>query len=361
VTGGRSDEGVTPAADVPPGAPATALPVDAQLLGADAAGLVAFARQAEQAGFAHLWAPELYRSATVPLALAAASTSRIGLGTGVALAFTRSPFTLALEALDLDEASGGRLVLGLGAGVRRLNQRWHAAPYDPPVRRMRETIAALRELVRALATGDRARSPGRLVDIEVTGYHRPHRQPREAIPIWLAAVMPGMGRLAGEVADGFLDHPMTTPEWLDETIAPALRAGAERADRPPPPVAAAMICAADDEDPTGARRAAALTVGFYATVKTYEPLFAGHGFGDRLGAIRRAFMAGDPDRLADEVGDDMTDVFAAAGTTEAVAARAGAWVGRAQRLWATPPHHGQDGAATDRWQRGILATFGRPR
>ena len=79
---------------------------------------------------------------TIPLAVAAAATERIELGTGIALAFTRSPMVSALEALDLDELSGGRFVLGLGAGVRRLNASWHAAPYDPPVRRMREMVAA---------------------------------------------------------------------------------------------------------------------------------------------------------------------------------------------------------------------------
>ena len=79
----------------------------------DVAGLAHFARAAERAGIARLWAPELYRSATVPLAVAAAATERIGLGTGIALAFTRSPMVMALEALDLDELSGGRLVSGL--------------------------------------------------------------------------------------------------------------------------------------------------------------------------------------------------------------------------------------------------------
>ena len=136
------------------------MPVDAQLLGRDGAELAEFARRAEAAGFARLWSPELNRSATIPLAVAASATSRIELATGVALAFTRSPFTLALEAIDLDELSGGRMVLGLGAGVKRLNERWHCGPYDPPVARMRELVSAVRELVRAIAAGEDARSKG---------------------------------------------------------------------------------------------------------------------------------------------------------------------------------------------------------
>lgn len=335
-------------------------PVDAELVGASAAELGVLAREAEEAGFARLWAPELYRSATIPLAVAAASTERIEIATGIALAFTRSPFVLALEALDLDELSGGRMVVGLGAGVRRLNERWHAvSAYDPPVPRMRDHIAAFREIVSALAAGRDARSEGRYVDIHVAGYRRQVATTRGRIPVWLAAVMPGMARLAGEVADGFLDHPITTPDWLRDRLLPSIQAGAQHAERPMPEVAGGLVAAASADDPQGARRAAACTVGFYATVKTYEPLFQAHGFDSRLVEIRRAFMEGGAERLADAVGDEMTDRFAAAGTPEQVRARARDFVGIADRLWVTPPHHLQSPEQTSMWQRGILESFRR--
>ncbi len=335
-----------------------AIPVDGQLAGRDPAEIALLAAESERAGLARLWAAELYRSATVPVAVAAAATERIELGTGIALAFTRSPMVLALEALDLDELSGGRFVLGLGAGVRRLNASWHGAAYEPPLRRMRELVAAARELMTALTEGRDARAPGAIYDIEVRGLRRPHTAPRPAPPVWLAAVLPGMTTLAGEVADGFLDHPVTTPAWLGERLVPALDAGAARAGRGRPEIAGALICAASDDDPAAARRAAAGSVGFYATVRTYEELFAEHGFGGRLGAIRKAFLAGDGDRLAEAVGEDMTDVFAAAGTAADVRERARAYEGLADRLWAAPPHHMQDHDDTARWQRGILEAFG---
>lgn len=336
------------------------MPLDAELLGESAADIAALAREAEDAGFARLWAPELYRSATIPLAAAAAATERIEIATGIALAFTRSPFVLALEALDLDELSGGRMVLGLGAGVRRLNERWHAVnAYEPPVQRMREHIAAFREIVSALAAGRDARSEGQFVDIHVAGYRRPLVATRDRIPVWLAAVMPGMARLAGEIADGFLDHPITTPEWLHDRLLPPLRAGAERAGRPMPEVAGGMIVAVSDTDPDAARRAAALTVGFYATVKTYEALFQQHGFDGRLVAVRKAFMQDGADRLADAVGPEMTACFAAAGTTAEVRARVAGYEGHVDRLWLTPPHHLQSPAEQSAWQRAILAAFRR--
>ncbi|HMO00111.1 MAG TPA: LLM class flavin-dependent oxidoreductase [Miltoncostaeaceae bacterium] len=334
-----------------------AIPVDMQLIGEDAAEIAAFARAAEGAGIARLWATELYRSATIPLAVAAGATERIELGTGIALAFTRSPMVTALEALDLDDASGGRFTLGLGAGVRRLNASWHGAPYTPPVRRMREMVAAVRELMRALTSGRDARSEGRLYDIEVQGLRRAARAPRPEVPVWIAAVLPGMTRLAGQVADGFLDHPVTSPAWLREETLPRLRAGAERAGREMPEVGGSVICAASADDPEGARRAAAATVGFYAVVRTYVGMFSEHGFADRLGPIREAFLAGDLERVVEAVGPDMADAFSASGTPEQVREAARGWEGLADRLWVSPPHHGQSPAAVAGWQAGILEAF----
>jgi probable F420-dependent oxidoreductase len=337
------------------------IPVDVALTGRGAEGIAREAVHAEQAGFGRLWAAELQRSATIPLAVAAAHTTRIGLGTGVALAFTRSPFVLALETLDLDELSGGRMTLGLGAGVRRLNRSWHGAEYDPPIARMRELVAATTELISAMAEGRDASSPGEHYDISVVGYRRATDYPRTAIPVWIAAVLPGMARLAGRRADGFLDHPVTTPAWLNERLLPAIAEGARRGDRDLPEVSAAMICAVDDDDPARARQAAACTVGFYASVRTYAELFTEAGFGDRLAGVRRAFLDGDADSLAAAVGPDMTARFAAAGAVsevrDAVADHVAA-CDRCDRLWATPPHHLQSSADTAGWQAGIRAALG---
>ncbi len=336
-----------------------ATPLDGQLVGDGMDEIADLAIRAEDAGFRRLWAPELYRSATIPLAAAVAATDRIEVGTGIALAFTRSPMVLALEALDLDEFSGGRFVLGLGAGVRRLNESWHAAAYRPAVARMRELVAAVRELIAALAERRDARAPGRHYDIHVRGLRRPGPPRRAAIPVWLAAVRPRMTALAGEIADGFLDHPVTSPEWMAERIRPALQEAADRAGRPRPEFGGGAITAVSDEDPDAARRAAALSVGFYATVKSYEELFAEHGFADRLPPIRRAFAAEDADRLADAVGIDMTRAFAAAGSAGEVRARLERYAEVSDRLWLVPPHHMQSPPAVARWQRALLVAFAR--
>jgi len=336
------------------------LPFDLELSGGTMDEIVAQAEAADAAGFARLWAPELYRSSTIPLALAGAATRHIELATGIALAFTRSPFVLSLEALDLDDISGGRTVIGLGAGVKRLNEDWHAVPqYDPPVTRMRETIAAIREIIASMAEGRDAQTTGTQVSVRVVGFRRPVSAVRSRIPIWLAAVLPGMAGLAGEVSDGFLDHPATSLDWLSGELRPAIERGAERADREAPPICGAVIVARDDADPERAREAAALSVGFYATVRTYERMFVDHGFGDRLGPIRRAFLAKDRQALADVVGSDMVGTFAAAGTLGDVRAAVDRYRGHVDRMWLVSPHHHQDAEDTRRWQREIISAFGR--
>ena len=94
---------------------------------------VAIARRAEDAGFDSAWAPEFHNHSG-PLALAAAAleTERIELGTAIAWAFGRSPLLTAVTALDLDEMSGGRFLLGLGTGTRRMRTDWLGAPAEKP-------------------------------------------------------------------------------------------------------------------------------------------------------------------------------------------------------------------------------------
>jgi len=113
-------------------------------LGNSVAELESETKLAERAGIECTWAPELFRSSVTQAAYLAARTERIGVATGIAWAFTRSPFILAVTALDVDEMSGGRFRLGLGAGVKRLNETWHNADYGKPAPHLREAIEATR-------------------------------------------------------------------------------------------------------------------------------------------------------------------------------------------------------------------------
>src|SRR5215217_1668331 len=147
--------------------------------------LAAQAREAEAAGIDCVWAPELFRSSVTQATWIAAATERIGVGTGIAWAFTRSPFILAVTALDIDEMSGGRFRLGLGAGVKRLNETWHGVEYGRPAPHLRETVEAVRLIMQKAPTGEPIRYEGTYHDLDIKGWVRPHAPARETVPIYL--------------------------------------------------------------------------------------------------------------------------------------------------------------------------------
>ncbi|HEY4411018.1 MAG TPA: LLM class flavin-dependent oxidoreductase [Acidimicrobiia bacterium] len=286
-------------------------------LGASLPEQVSLARRAEAAGFSAMWASEFYdRSATIPLAAMAAATSVIGLGSGVAYGFGRSPLVLAAEARDLDTLSGGRLTLGLGTGTRRMQQDWHGLPGDHPAPRCEELVPLLRRLWR-LHEGP-VHHEGRFYRTVVIPTAESKPPLRADIPVYLAGVNARMVEAAGAVADGLCGHPLFTPEYVAKVVRPALGRGAARTGRDPDvPIAGTLICAVD-ADGDDARRAAAAQLAFYLTVKTYDAIADLHGFTDRVEAIRAAWKAGDHPGMVAAVTDEMVDAWALAGTPDEV-------------------------------------------
>ena len=120
--------------------------LDTGFLSFDLRAVPDYARRAEELGFGALWAAETKHDAFLPLAVAATSTSRIALGTAIAIAFARSPMVLAQIAWDLQKASGGRFTLGLGTQVKAHNERRFSVKWEPPGPRLREVVEALRAI-----------------------------------------------------------------------------------------------------------------------------------------------------------------------------------------------------------------------
>ncbi|MFF5081898.1 LLM class flavin-dependent oxidoreductase [Actinoplanes sp. NPDC000266] len=315
--------------------------LDVQPWGATMAELVDAARAAEDAGAGVVWAPELHRSAPVTAAALAGGTWRVGVGTGVALAFARSAMLTALTAADLDELSGGRFRLGLGTGVARLNQDWHGVAFERPVARMRDTVAIVRAV---LAGGDPITHDG-VRSISVRGWRRPY--PSAQIPIYLAAVGPAMTRLAAEVADGWLGHELLTRPPLER--------------RPGFDVVASACCSIDRDAGT-ARRRAANVVGFYASVRSYAAMFEAAGFGAVTSVASAALRAGRPaGSLGDLVPDEMVDFYAIAGTPGQCAARIASYEGVADAIKLSPPSYGLPADEVRLAQKRLLELVGSHR
>jgi probable F420-dependent oxidoreductase len=287
--------------------------------GVDMRTMAELAGAADAAGLAGVWAPELYdRSATISAAAMIGTTERIGVGTSIAYGVGRSPMTLAAEARDLDDLSGGRFVLGLGNGTRRMISDWHGQDPAAPAVRMEELVTLVRKLWR-MHEGP-VEHEGRFyrVRFAATGtVAAPARQ----IPIYTAGVNPRMIETAGRVADGLLGHALFTTGYIADVVRPAIDRGARHTGRSPSDVkVASLVLAAASDDAAQARREVAAQIAFYSSAKTYAPLLETNGFGAEGAAIREAFRRGDLAAMVAAVPDRMVDALAVAGTPDDIRA-----------------------------------------
>jgi probable F420-dependent oxidoreductase len=318
------------------------------------------AARAEAAGFRNVWSAELHRSAFVPVSVMADRTSRVGVGTGIAWAFTRSPMTTALAALDLDELSGGRFILGLGSGVKRLNEDWHGRAWERPVRRLADTVAIIRKVVASAHIGEPMEYPGEVESIRIMGYQRPMEPVRRRIPIYLAAVGEQMTRLAGEVADGWLGHELGSPAYVKERILPEIETGLARGGRQRGDIdLVASGCCVVSPDGKDALRATAGLVAFYASVRTYTEFFEFHGFADEARRVQERFREGDVRGMIEAVPDEMVDAVTLSGTPDRAMEKLEAYQGLVDAVKLSPPTHFIETADVRKAQDSIIATFGK--
>jgi probable F420-dependent oxidoreductase len=270
------------------------------------------AREAEAIGCAAVWTSELYsRSATVPMAALALGTDSIQIGSNIAYGVGRSPLMWAAEARDLDELSGGRIILGLGNGTAKMMEAWHGVLGEAPAARMAELLTVLKALWR-LHEGPVSHK-GRFYNLHIAPTADMPEPLRQEIPIWIAGVNQYMLRTAGERADGLVGHPMFTAEYVRGPVADEIAVGAARAGREPSEVTIMGIrmCAIND-DVELARRQAAFAIGQYAASRVYDRLFELHGWTGDQARIRRAARERDSDGVVRAVTDDMIDAIAIA-------------------------------------------------
>ena len=268
------------------------------------------ARDAEAAGVAALWTAETSHEPFLPLALAAEHTERLELGTAIAVAFARSPVAVASAAWDLARQSRGRFMLGLGTQVRaHVERRFGMTWSGRPVAQLREYVAVVRAAWQAWQSGERPNHRGafyRFTLMSPVFDPGPIEQPR--IPIYIAGVGAGMTRLAGQVADGLIVHPLHSRAYLGDVILPAVAAGAAGVGRLPEDatIAASVIVATSEEEITEARR----TIGFYASTPTYRAVLEHHGWADAADALAEHARHRRWDALGGEVDDRMLEAFA---------------------------------------------------
>lgn len=300
------------------------------------------ARRAESAGAEVVWVPELHRSAAVSAAALIAATSTARVGTAIQLAFTRSPMVTALEALDLDELSDGRFILGLGTGVQRLNENWHNARWGKPVAHLREVVRNVRHFVAHAADGAPMQLEGEFEPMDIRGYERPYPVRRTEIPTYLAAMGPAMTRLAARIGDGWISHELCSPRYLAERTLPEIEAGLDQAGRTRDQIDLVVsACCSVDPDPRVALDRVRGHVGFYASVRSYADFFDFHGVGADQRAVIDAFASGaGAEHLAAAVTPALADAVTLNGDVDRVAAQLAGYEGLADSVKLSAPTHG---------------------
>lgn len=276
--------------------------------------MTALAKRAEAAGCTAVWTSELYsRSATVPMAVLAQATERVAIGSNIAYGVGRSPLMWAAEARDLDELSGGRLILGLGNGTPAMMTNWHGVDGSSPAERMTELIAVLRKLWHLHEGAVDHDGDFYTVHVSPGVDMAPPLRPR--LPIWIAGINKLMIRTAGVSADGLIGHPMFTRKYVDEVVRPQLEAGAAAAGRSTDDIAVMgiKVCSVDVDEEV-ARRRAAFAIGQYAASRVYDRLFAVHGWSETQADIRAAVRARDTAAVIAAVPDAVIDAIAVAST-----------------------------------------------
>lgn len=316
------------------------------------------ARALEQAGLAGLAMPQLYGPPFVPLAAAAQATSSIKLATGIANGLTRSPFETAMAALDLDQLSEGRFVLGLGTGPEHFTRGYYGMSFDRPLSHLREVVGILRHTEDGAREGTMRPWNGSRYQLEFAGYDPGSEPYRERVPVWLAALRGPMCELAGEIADGLIGHPVWSVDWALGDAQRALAKGAERAGRDARSIHfQPWVSASIDRDPRVAVDEAKPTVAHYAGFANYHGYFEAHGFGDEARRLHDAAQSMSCLEAAPLVPDEMARTFVACGTPDEVLEHVEPLWERADSMMVLPPSWGLDAAQLERKMMTIAETF----
>lgn len=291
----------------------------------DLRAVPAAARAIEAGGYDGLMSMENAHDPFLPLGVAATVTEKVELITGIAIAFARSPMSAANIGWDLQAASGGRFVLGLGSQIKAHNLRRFSVPWSAPAPRMKEYVQALRAIWSAWKGDGKLDFRGQHYQFTLmTPNFIPENYAAPAPAVTLAAVGPGMLKVAGEVADGVRLHPFCTRAYVDKVVMPNLETGMVRSNRrrenfeisgggfiatgPNPEAVDKML------------EWVRYRIAFYASTPAYWPVLEQHGLEDLGHKLNTMTKAGQWDRIAAEVTDDVVALFAAVGTHETIAA-----------------------------------------
>ncbi len=294
--------------------------IDSGLMGVGFGEMAARAKALEEFGYDGLTTAETAHDPFLPLMIAAEHTSSIELQTGIAVAFARSPMTLANTAWDLNLYSKGRMNLGLGSQIKPHITKRFSMPWSHPAARMRELVLAMRSIWANWQDGTKLDFAGEFyTHTLMTPFFNPGPNQWGAPKVSLAAVGELMTEVAGEVCDGILIHGFTTERYLREVTMPAIQRGLATSGRARDnfeingPLF--VVSGANEQEFTAAAAATKQQIAFYGSTPAYRGVLDLHGWGDLQPELNALSKQGKWVEMGELIEPEILDTFAVVSET----------------------------------------------
>lgn len=282
------------------------------------------AQELEEMGYSGVMTAETSHDPFFPLLVAAQNTTRVDLLTSIAVAFARTPMILANIGHDLNAASRGRFVLGLGSQIKPHISKRFSMPWSSPASRMREFILAMRAIWANWHEGEDLAFTGKFyTHTLMTPFFAPTNNDYGAPRVFLAAVGPMMTEVAGEVADGIIIHAFTTEKYLRETTLPALERGFAKAGRKREDFEISypvfVVTGSTEEEIAQTKVATRQQIAFYGSTPAYRPVLESIGAGDLQTELNTMSKQGRWEEMGGLIDDGMLEAFAVVGEPSSIA------------------------------------------
>ena len=280
-------------------------------------------QRVEAEGYDGVGTAEMNHDPFFPLLIGAEHSERVELRTGIAVAFARSPMTMANQAHDLNAYSKGRFTLGLGSQIRAHITKRFSMPWGAPAAQMRELVLAMRAIWANWYDGEPLRFEGKYYQHTLmTPAFTPEDSAYGAPKVVLAAVGPIMTEVAAEVGDGLIIHPFSNEKYIREVTLPAVERGLAKAGKQRKDFEISytpFVVSGKDEQTFDAEKATAKArISFYGSTPAYKQVLGVHGWGDLQVELNAMSKQGQWKEMADLITDDILDVMGVVGEPDQV-------------------------------------------
>lgn len=298
--------------------------IDVVITNSPISNISSISKKAEDVGFNCLWTSETKHNPFLPLAIAAENTTRIKLGTAIAIALARSPMTLAYTSWDLAQLSQGRFILGLGTQVKGHVQRRFGMNWDSPVEQLVDIIHALRAVWTSWQNQSKLDFTGKYFKLNLmTPFFNPGPIDYPKIPIFIAGVNKQLCKTAGELCDGFHVHPLHSKDYLKDFVIPNIEFGSEKANRNISNVSvsgsAFIVTGPDEQSMSKQKEFVRSQIAFYASTPTYSTVFKLHGWDDISKDLTKLSLLGKFNEMPDLISDEILETIAIIGAPKDIA------------------------------------------